>query len=532
MKTILGRITKVEASHDVSAGRPPVQLDVTFEPVCIMPDRAEAPAWLKGKSLSTRRYVADPREVGDVGDSIIMTPEESAAWLQPFRIEPAIVCGRAPADIRVKLLWWHSDEPGDFTISANGRQRTERFVADGLADGRKFVAEIAAADLFDRQPSLPTDIVATFGEFRVGCTILPDETCCHRELSTIDGQRQLVRSRWYDVQVCGRRGGGIAALTEIGRDVDHFRPDPDLIGDVLAYGGHTDTARIGWSDKMPRVSMTSTSARRDGQACRLHLEGELDKDRARTAVTYTVFDELPLVLIQRDVALKKPDKPDRKDGQTKATEPVDDMALLTLGCRAAYRVEPDAPCESRILSMDAERLAAVRLCQTHDDLEGSWRPDDGWVLVEHPQRRECMMYLFDSADTPELRAWLGDRVLVLQPQWLSRPLRPEQGTGFTLALTAGEVCGASVAGAWTACRRPLADGGVTCALVGRFREPLDTLAASFRVGEAEVRADLERVMLPGVGSVHVASAVAPTGRMADSFTASAGSIPQEHPGKE
>ncbi len=523
MKAILGKITNVAAAADNAADRP-TRLDVSFSPVCVLPSRSDVPEWLAGQTLTIRREVTDPREVGDVGDSIVLTPAESAVWLGPLRVEPPIVLGQVPETLRLKLLWWRDEKPGDVVVAANGRRRTFSF---GAADqDGQFAVDVPTGTFFDHAPSLPTDLVATFGKLTVGCAILPTDGCCYRKLWTAGGERHLVRSRWYDVRICAERGGGgICPLREIGRDVDHFQPDDTLIGEVFTYGGHVDLARLGWPERMHDTAMTCVTAQRDAEACRLHLEGDIDKDRAHTALTTTVFDDLPLVLMQRDVVLKKPAKKDNAAGGHKASVPVDDVVMLTLGFRAAYRVEPGSRCASRVLSVAAGRLATVRLCETHDSLRGGWRPSDGWVLIEHPQRSQCAMYLFDHDNPPELRCWLGDRVMTVEPQWPAQPVRPDQGAGFTLALTAGEVCGASVGGAWVACRRPLVDGGVACAIVGRFVKPLTGRTAAFRLGANDVSAELERTMLPGVGTVYVASAVAPAGCMTDTFTVTAGNVP-------
>ena len=74
-------------------------------------------------------------------------------------------------------------------------------------------------------------------------------------------------------------------------------------------------------------------------------------------------------------------------------------------------------------------------------------------------------------------------------------------------------------------------GGISAALaaaeqrpVGRFVEPPDGRAA-FSLGGCDVSAEWERTMLPGVGTVYVASAVAAEGRMTDTFTVTAGDVP-------
>ena len=58
-----------------------------------------------------------------------------------------------------------------------------------------------------------------------------------------------------------RAGGGISALREKARDRDHFRTDQDMIQDVFEHGGYVEQVRMGWSQRMEDVAMTSGSAR-------------------------------------------------------------------------------------------------------------------------------------------------------------------------------------------------------------------------------------------------------------------------------
>ena len=98
------------------------------------------------------------------------------------------------------------------------------------------------------------------------------------------------------------------------------------------------------------------------------------------------------------------------------------------------------------------------------------------------------------------------------------------------ALTAGELCGASAGGAWVACRTPLPEGGVRCAAVGRYRQIPADARAIFSLGADRQEASLERILIPGVGSVFLAYADFPPGRFDDPFAVTfAGIEARRHP---
>jgi hypothetical protein len=522
MNALLGRITRVRKRQGGKATRGQHRLVVSFKPVCVMPSRAAVPPWLRDQDLTVSRTVADPRELGGVGDSLVLTPGESARWLFPLRVEPEEAYAKVPEKVRLTLRWWKDRRPGDCTVCANGRRRTAKFARRGEV----FTASFVPRDFFDGEPSLPASFEVSFGELKVGCAVLPAERSCYCRLRTARGDRHRIESRWYTVDVCADRwGGGISMLREKGRRADHFTSDDDLVHDVFDHGGHIDRVEIGWKNKMRDVAMTCASARREGEATRLRLEGALDDAKGiRTSAAYTVFDNLPLVALQRDVLVHRgsEQKEDKKKDKQKPKEPIDELIRVSLGFRAAFPAESEGHSGSRVLSVDEDRFAVVRTAQPLDWFWPRWRLKDGWVLVEHPRRRQCMLYLFATQEAPTLRTWTARRVVALEPRWAPTPVRPQSGTGFALALSAGELCGADVAGAWVACRRPAGEG-VQCALVGHFRRrPGD---ARFVVGGAAAEAAIERLLLPGIGTVYVASAHMAKGRMADAFDASAGNIP-------
>ena len=522
MNALLGKITKVRKSTPSARKPGTCRMEVWFKPACIMPGRSKVPEWVSDQVLKVTRKVADPREVGSVGDSIVLTPGESANWLFPLVVEPAVVYGKLPARIRLTLRWWKDQKPGEFNVCANGRRRTGKFVKRG----GKWTASVVTREFFDSTPSPPIEFAVSFDKLEVGCVVLPADSCCHQKLRTIFGTHHRIESEWYALDICSARaGGGISAMREKARGVNHFRTDDDMIHDVFEHGGYVEQVRMGWSQRMQEAEMTSAIARRQGQTTRLCLEGVLDKDKnVRTGVVYTVFDHLPLVSIQRDVLFHRPDKKDDKKDRKEPAEPIDEMVRVSVSFRAAYPLETNGPSGSRILSVDDDRFAVVRCVRPHNWFWPYWRLRDGWAIVEHPARKECTMYLFDKPNAPMLGTWLGQRVVTLEPRWLPLPVRPESGTGIAVAISAGEVCGAEVAGAWVALRRRAAGGGVQCALIGRFRDPAADPVARFQVGSQSVEVRTERLLLPGVGEIYVASGHLPKGRMDARFNASAGGI--------
>jgi len=520
MNALLGNITKVRKRRDRGRCANGLgALEVTFRPVCTMPARLRPPEWLKDQELKVVRRVADTREVGGVGDSIVLSPAESARWLFPLEVTPPVVHGHVPRRLDVRLRWWKESKPPEATVRANGRRRTVRL----RKRGEQFHAAIATGPFFDAAPSLPTTIEVTLDKLKVGCVVLPVGGCC-REAWTARGRRHRLESPWYALDVFPGSGGGIAALREVGRGVDHYQADESLVQEVLQQGGHRDRVIVGWKDRLRRVDLECVGTRRGTEGTRLCLAGGVDEaGGVRTTVAYTVLQRLPLVLIRRDVLRHKPRKKPADKDERRPRLAVDDLLRIGLGFRAAYRVEPNGAAGSRVLSVDGDRLAVRRCAQMHEWFWNRWRLTDGWALAEHPGRRECMLYLLDAKDPPELAVWLGDRVMTVEPSWLPRPVRADGGAGFAAGIVAGEICGAGAGGAWVAVRRPADGSGVECALVGRFRaDPAGP--AQFRVGRSRATAPLERLLLPGVGGVRAAVAHLPKGRMTARFHVAAGGI--------
>ena len=146
--------------------------------------------------------------MGGVGDSIVLTPRESAKWLFPLAVQPDVAYGRLPTSLKLTLRWWKNKKPGEFTVCANGRRKTGKLVKRD----KVFSASVPTRDFFDRDPSLPAEFTVTFDKLTVGCTVLPAETACHCKLRTVYGDRHRIENTWYAIDVCaGEAGGGISA---------------------------------------------------------------------------------------------------------------------------------------------------------------------------------------------------------------------------------------------------------------------------------------------------------------------------------
>ena len=312
---------------------------------------------------------------------------------------------------------------------------------------------------------MPVAFEVTVNKMKAACTVLPEnEPFSHKFLLPV-GEQYRMENVWYGVDVTGRaHGGGVLSLRERGRNVDHFRGPENLIHPECEHSGHADRLRMGWDwSKLKETSMTCAGIRRDGLTTRLTLDGVVDEGQGlRTSVTFMLYDALPLLVWERTFQCHKGKEPDKKDDKDeKPKELIDDMKTVQLGFRAAWQPERKGHSGSRILCADGDRLAVTRPVQMDQQVRNRhWRMLDGWTLVEHPERGDDPLYLFDRHRPPHLFTWLGEHALTLEPQWPHMPVRPNEVVGFTLALTAGEIAGASTEGAWVASRAALPGGGV------------------------------------------------------------------------
>ena len=526
MRALTGRITNidtvVEDAPRREAGRTGKGLHtllVRFRAAAVLPERTAAPEWLEDQTLVVRRTVADPRELGDPGDSIVLTPAESARWLCPLVVTPAVVYGEIPAAIRLRLRWWKEGKPPDYTVRINGQRRSGGFTPRGDA----WTASVDLSACLLGPQKLPVTVEVTCEGLRAGCTVLPEREPGVRRLLLPEGEVYRLESQWYTLDVNpGSQGGWIQALRERGRGVDHFHAPQDLIQADCEAGGHVDRFKNGeeWSPKMREAVMTCAGARHEGGAARLRLEGTVDDGPGlRTSVVYTLHDQLPLLLIQRDYQLHAAKKPDGegKEKEARPREPVDEMLPMRLAFRAAAAAERSGCTGSRALCTDGTDLVTARPAEPGDHVASrGWLLTEGWAVLEHAGRRECLLYLFDGETPPYLMTRLALNAITLEPYWPTVPLRPTESIGYTLALSAGEQYGAAAGGAWVG-------PGQSRWRWSTLRPGWETRAAPatarFRVGGTTLEAPLHPMWLPGCGEIVCASAAFPGGRMEDPFEA-------------
>lgn len=539
MQALLGKISRIEyieneKENERNTGSGPAagaRMKIGFKAACLLPERKAAPAWLKDQTLSIERHVLDAREIGGPGDSVVLTTAESALLLHPLSVMPQVARGGVPDALQLTLCWWKDDAPPEWSVRANGRLQSGAW--QKAEDGDGWTAQVETASFFDFAPRLPVAFEIECDKLRAGCAVVPADESWARELPLPQGTMHRVENRWYETDVAARlHGGAIAALRERGRGVDHFLVSEERVGRRLEYGGHSDRYRNGWgswSDKMRDAVMTSTGARREGATMRLCLEGVVDEGEGlRTSVALTFHDELPLIALRREwsYAPKKGDDDDDKDKDDAPKEPADELHPMQFSFRCAARSERDGGAGSRVLCGDGEGLAVLRpVALNHLDEHHYWRMRDGWAILEHPLRRECILYLFDAQWPPHLATWLGERAITLEPFWPFAPVRADGSAGYALALSAGELCGASERGGWVACRALQPAGGMVCAAVARLRDPAMNEHAAFTLAGQTREAPLRSILIPGVGEVLCAVVEFENGDIEDELSAIVAGIP-------
>lgn len=529
MHSIMGRIAKVDAVK-VDEATPQNQnngahLKIQLEPLCVLPQRTPVPEWLKEQKVWVERRVSDAREIGGLGDSVVLTGEESAPLLSPLEVQPLVAHGEIPSHIELHLHWWKDETPPEYSVRANGQLRTGAWTRTDEI----WTATITSAGFFDFAPQLPVAFEVTCDKWRSTCVVLPQEGASAAKITLPQGEVHRVENQWYAVDVSAKsHGGAISALRERSRGVDHFHSD-DVISSTLEYGSHTDRFKTGWgdwSDKMTNLVMATSGTRRQGSgqagaSTHLSMSGVVDEGEGlHTSASYTFHDDLPLIVLQREYsfAAKKDEKTDP------LRQPIDTLHPLRLSFRAAAKPERKGHTGSRVLCADGERLSITRPAQHNEMVHHAyWTMRDGWAILEHPLRREYLMYCFDTQSAPNLVTWLGEHVVTLEPQWQFAPVRTGESFGYALALSAGELCGAAPQGAWVACRAQTSSG-VRYGVVARLREASPNGTAVLSSNKETREVPLQRVLVSGVGELFSAVVEMP-GTMNDAFNVSVASIP-------
>lgn len=503
---------------------------VTVMPACVLPTHGAVPAWLKGQTLTVERTAADPRELGGPGDSLVFPVEEAERWLHPLAVTPAVAHGALPDAVTVTLRWWKDDDPPEVRLHANGVTVTRKLEKQ---DTGGFTIVVPTCDFFPTPPPvLPVSLTVDCDTLHAECTVLPHAPCA-RALTTPEGEVYRLENAWYAIDIATQRGaGGICAWRERGRDVDHFGLPANTIQLPFDYAGHVERCYTGWtpSDKIADTAMTAIGVQREGYGIRLAMDGVIDDGPPlRTAVTYTCFTDLPLLVWQRNFLLHTKQAGDAKDEKPK--EPVDALSTMGAGFRAAFRAERDGDSGSRVISAYDDQCVVLRGGQVNEYMMGAtWKMTAGWALVEHPHRHECMLYLYDPATPPKMGAWFGQQFMTLEPNWPKATVQAGSAFGLTLAATAGERCGATADGAWVAMRIPEPDGRVRVAVIARLRDDYLERGVTVTVGAHTVALTLASRFLPGIGTIWYATADLPAGRMDDAFVVTAAGIAERRPG--
>ncbi len=133
MDALLGKIT------DITEGAAGDSLEIRFKEAGVLPRRTRAPEWLKDQVLTVRRHAPDPREVGNPGDSVVLTPAESARWLCPLAVSPGVAYGELPPTLhlRSRALVEGRYAAGVPASGPTGNGDPARGVREGKAGGRR-----------------------------------------------------------------------------------------------------------------------------------------------------------------------------------------------------------------------------------------------------------------------------------------------------------------------------------------------------------------------------------------------------------
>lgn len=519
MRALLGTILDIQSTDSPHGARPNMHtLRIEWKPRCVLPGYKSVPEWLKDKTLHTTRTVCDPRELGERGDALVLSVEESRDLLYPLSIEPEIARGELPKELLLRLHWWKDESPPNWNLRVYGRTHKGAWETEGaLNDAPQWFARIATEVLASPpQSTLVTNfsalhIEASCESFRTECVVLPAQANVASKI--IGREREVVRleNACLSLDISARHGGAIFCWRERGRGVDFFKAPAHLVQTPLDWGGHADRYKTGawgdWSDKMHEAHLDTLEVRRGDAASRVNMAGIVDEgEHLRTSVSYSLLDDWPLLLLDRAWMLEPAKDKDAKPDEIKT--PIDEARTLKVGFRCATAPDAstlDATNGSRVLCADGKRLSITRNAEKNELTQHeNWTMRDGWAILEHPHRHENLLYLFDTHAPPYLATWHGPHAVTLEPRWPALTVRPGAGLGFQLAIAGGELCGASAAGGWVACRVRMGDK-VLCAAIGRFRETQNAVA-EFQLGNQTQSVPVQSTFLPGIGTIAMARA--------------------------
>jgi hypothetical protein len=500
MQGLLGKIVSVQ--DDGEAGPDGRRYKVAFKPVAILLSRAKPPDWIKDQTLTVVRTTPDPREIGRAGDSLVLGGDEAGTWLRPLAVSPDVANGALPAALDIRLGWWKDDSPPEYRATANGITLSGKFDGDA-ASGFHTAVDTSA---FGPAVRLPLTVDIECDALRASCVVMPASPAAVRRQTPL-GQRYYAANDWYALDlVLGMRAGCIAGLVERGRGLDHFLPASHNIAYHADAHGQFDRYRTSWmwNDGVHGVAVQSSGHRREGSAVRVSLDALADEGMGlRTTGNYTLFDDLPLLVTQREYFRGKP-KDDKAPDVPR--EPIDTLLAFAMGFRSGTAAERNGDRGSRVMASTADRLVTHRSTGQNEGAGNQLRLDDGWVMIEHPGRRSYLLYLTDTDTPASFAIWTGINEIAVEPHWPHTILAQEQSAGFATGLAAGETGAASEAGAWIGVRgQATADGRERCAVIARLRDPGPATAA-ITLGAQTQEVALETLHAPGIGPVRYAVA--------------------------
>lgn len=519
---LLGKITHIKAKRGSKHN-----FDITFEPVAILPERRAVPKRLAGKKLKLERRLSHRRELGEVGDPIVISVEEASKWLFPLAVEPSVARGHAPSRLKISLRWRHDKKPPEFEASVPGCRRTGKFKK---LDNGEWEATLRTDRLFHRTLAAPFDIRIKCDDIEVWCAVIPADKPSSREVCAIPAPLRKLENDWYSTDVTpDRYAGGLVSFVERGRGVEHFPVVEGLIQHTLEQAGLCARCRVDFGFTNEGSAVIHSGSYISSGDLRAVFEGEVEPGSGLRIITdFTLAGELPILIMDRRYAVpkkKKSDKPEPTKGASPGkppNQPVDELYSLSHCTTALWSADE----KTRVLWVDRNSLTSTRPGSPWFMLTGpDWKLRKGWLLAENGDRTRGILFMMAS-DPPArmvVRRMGGYDRFIMEQEPV--PLGPGEGTGGAVAVTAGETWGASDSGAWIGMRIPLDGGGVRCSVIARLHASVGNTEALVRVGRQRRSVPMKEIYLPGIGPAAVAVIDIPGGTMRAKFDAEVDGIP-------
>lgn len=498
MQGLIGKITSLK---EINVSDNNVTFTVKFSPVSTLPNRKPVPDWLKGQTLEVERTVQDRREIGGVGDSIVLNALESAKWLHPLVVSTELAVGVVPNNLELNLRWWKEDKAPSYRVKANNVILNGEFEPSGNG---QFNATVST-DGFSK--ILPLTISVECESINVTSNILPDGKLGGWPVESSYKKTYEIDSVWYRASVItNSHMGGIVSLKEKARDINHFQAPEGITQPVLENGGHYDRYRTSawdWNGKSYDAGLTSKSVRCLQDTVRFSSETVVDEgENLYSSCSCIFYNDFPLMAYERNFQRRSPK--DKKSDNGIPEEAIDSIVSIGMGCRSATLIERNGGINSsRAVFTHDGKLLKVRSSMPYEYMQlggskGILTIEDGWTLIEHPNRKSYLLYLFDRSLPPIFGLWNGLHEMSFEPMWLNTLLKQDSSCGLSFGLAAGETAGVSERGAWVACRRPTASGAIETGIVARLRDNKDN-KVTVTSGSCVKEAELASVIVPGIG---------------------------------